>query len=44
MAGQTSTENSFRMVQKLAGCTTDDKKLSYASFLQTACLTDIKKR
>jgi len=44
MTGQTSSETSFRIVQKVTGCTPYDKKLSYASFLQTACLSDIKKR
>jgi len=44
MAGQNYTKNPFHVVQKITGCTPDDKKLSYASFLQTACLSHIKKR
>jgi len=37
-------DNSFHAVQKFIGCTPYDKKLSYASVLQTASLSAIKKR
>jgi len=37
-------EYSFHMVQHLKGCTPHDKKLNYASFLQTRSLSTIKQR
>jgi len=36
--------NSFHAVQKFIGSTPHDKKLSYASVLQSAILSAIKKR